>query len=108
MSKIETLVTAAFQEAARHPLPANTKPMNAPGVALFPRRIAASERKTLASIILFKACTLKTTEAWVKETAEMFLNVTDLYTIKITDYDKAVNFLMGFEDENFSAKILSS
>lgn len=62
------------------------------------QRIGAKERRALASIILYKASTLRTTEAWVKESAEIFLGVNDLNRIAVKDYEDALSYLIEFNE----------
>lgn len=101
MSELNSLISGAFKEASERGVVANINRELPQGVVPFPARIGTKERRALASIILFKASTLKTTEEWVKESAEAYLKVNELYAIKVSRYEEAVNFLMEFNDENY-------
>lgn len=103
MSDIQTLVSGAFKEASTRGGAANANNALPHGVIPFPAKLSARERRALASAILYKACTLKTTEQWVKESAERFLGVNDLYEIRMDGYEFTMMFLMNFKDENICA-----
>lgn len=101
MKTIESMVADAFKAAARRELTTNSNSVSkVKGVVSFPARITARERHTLASLILYKASMLRTTEAWVKESAETHFGINDLDALRTSDYEAVVNFLMLFEDED--------
>lgn len=86
------MIEALFEDA----LSAKTAANSNYGPVLAKITIGGRDKHSLSAILMFKATVLQTTEEWIKEQAEMFLGVDDLFVIDLHDYESAVNFLMNF------------